>query len=242
MKRLILLFVLLLLAGTSGGFLSGRIDSAPLQMRDAGEGIFFSKQGQPPVHGWQVCEVGELVNVAGIGMRQRIRLCHSDGWQFDTYCLDPGMPPPDMGSFCSRIDDPADAFWCESNTSGEVVQRLMEYELLETPAPAEDTEAPPPTTTSTPTSISTSTPTPTPTPTGTGTTLPDTAQTQAAAQTATRASQGESGVDVILSATPYVRPEAGGPGNLEAGLILAATILLAGGGSWLLLKKRLKNR
>lgn len=79
-------------------------------------------------YGWQVCAIAEIGPIPGVGERQKVELCHSDGWRIMTYCLDPQMPVPEVGDFCSQTSP--EVFWC-----GEGVQRLQYLTILETPGP-----------------------------------------------------------------------------------------------------------
>lgn len=107
---------------------------------------------QEQLHGWQVCAIGGIGSVPGVGNRQMIELCHSDGWRIMTYCLNPGQPVPELGAFCSQTSP--GIFWC-----GEGVQEVKQLSVLETPGPR-DTAAP--TRTLTPTTpVRTATVTPT---------------------------------------------------------------------------------
>lgn len=202
MKRIILVCLTLLLTGAAGIFAWRPAHSAPPRLEDVVERLNLSGQNQD--HGWQVCLIGELINVPGVGLRQRFELCHSNGTIVNTYCLDPNQPIPQLGALCSRVSPGSDEFWC-----GDGVQRVLQFAVLQTPAPSV-----------TPTMTSTTTSTPTPT----FTTTP--------ARTLTALPQIEESPTPIPSATVYYRPRAGGPGNLEFGFGLALFGLLAAGGWW----------
>jgi hypothetical protein len=151
--------------------------------------------GQPE-HGWSVCAVLNMENIPGVpDPRQVFELCHSAGWRMQVYCLNPGVPYPQLGTQCSEIGD--GHYWC-----GDGVQELQVYGILQTPE-VEDTATP------TPTSTMTSTATITPT-TQLQTTTPTPSQTSVVEITPT------------ASATAYNRPRAGGPGSLD---VLAALLL-----------------
>lgn len=103
-----------------------------------------------PLHGWTVCVDLGVGPVPGQpGTLQRVRMCHGDGWQVDTFCLEPAKPVPQVGIMCSMVS--STDFWC-----GDEVQQLREYQIQQTPPPA-----PPPTTTPSPTLTLTTTPAPT---------------------------------------------------------------------------------
>lgn len=170
-------------------------------------------QQSMPVDGWSVCQVGGIETIPGAGSRQTFVLCHGQGWQLKTYCLQPGAPAPALGKACSYVGNRT--YWC-----GDAVQQLLSYQVLQTPAPVTPTT---PTRTPTATRVSTSTPT-------RATPLLETV----AFPTATRTPRPRS--------TAYARPHPGGPGNLgsilaESGLVGA--LVLAGGATvWLLLRRR----
>ena len=109
----------------------------------------FQAPGDKPRYNWRVCEDLGVGPVPGVpDNRQRFRLCHNQGWQLLTFCVQPSRPPPAVGTICSRIND--DTYWC-----GNGIQNLREYAILQTPAPT-----PTPTPTFTPTPTSTGTPPP----------------------------------------------------------------------------------
>lgn len=98
---------------------------------------------QKPVSGWYVCRDLGIGTVPGVpGVRQRLRLCHAEGWAVNTYCTQPGLPVPPVGRRCTRISD--DTYRCGAGN-----QRLREYRTLATPV-ATSTPTATPTQTSTP--------------------------------------------------------------------------------------------
>jgi hypothetical protein len=130
-----------------------------------------------------------------------VELCHNNGWRVDTYCMNPGMPVPQLSVYCSQTSP--GVFWC-----GNGVQMLQQYAILETPGPQPSR-----------------TPTRRPTATSTFTSTP-------VANRTTQPQQG--GTPIPVTATPYYRPQAGGPGNIEVGaVLLAGFALFAGSGWWL---------
>lgn len=101
-----------------------------------------------PVNGWYVCLDLGIGSIPGVPEpRQRLQLCHDEGWAVNTYCTQPGFPPPPLGRSCTRIGE-------EKYSCGANYQLLREYHTLETPV-------------NTPTSIVTPTQTSTPSPTTT---------------------------------------------------------------------------
>ena len=168
-----------------------------------------------PPEGWQLCQDLGIVTIPGFGETQLFQMCQGEGWEVQAYCLDPGMPIPQVGAFCSLIN--GDTFWC-----GDGIQQLQLYQIIETPVAgtATSTSTPTPMLTSTPTL----TPTLTPSPTATG-------------------QQPTPGPDTPVPTLPF-RPTPGGPGNgniflilgsLATGLILTGA---AGLGKWLNLTNR----
>ncbi len=86
-------------------------------------------EGPKPTDNWYVCAVLGEGPVSGVrGQRARFRLCHNDGWELLTYCLQPRWPAPALGAICTRIDE--NTYWC-----GEGIQNLREYGTLQTPVP-----------------------------------------------------------------------------------------------------------
>jgi hypothetical protein len=82
-----------------------------------------------PLHGWTVCVDLGVGPVPGQpGVLQRVRMCHGDGWQVDTFCLEPAKPVPQVGVMCSMVS--STDFWC-----GDEVQQLREYQIQQTPPP-----------------------------------------------------------------------------------------------------------
>jgi len=111
----------------------------------------------PPTYNWFVCEDLGFGTVPGVpDPRQILRLCHNQGWEIRTYCLQPGLLAPPVGTNCSHT--PEDTYWC-----GDTYQLLQEFALDVTP-----TASPVPSATDTPRLSSTLTatvPTSTPVPT-----------------------------------------------------------------------------
>lgn len=119
----------------------------------------------PPIYNWFVCEDLGVGSVPGVpDLRQILRLCHNQGWEIRTYCLQPGIPAPPIGSTCSQ---PAEGnFWC-----GDEFQLLQEFALDVTPTASPNPSvtntripsqtSPPPLNTQTPTWTPTGTQTPT---------------------------------------------------------------------------------
>ena len=146
------LFLLMVLVGF--GLPSPVYSSAPV----SGGQPRALQQATPPLHGWEICGNLGILPVPGIGIiAEQFVLCHADGWQVNTYCLEPDEPRPPIGSLCSRIYD--DTFWC-----GEEFQLLQAYEYIEEAGPTPTrapTRTPTPTVTRTPTPTTTPTPTPT---------------------------------------------------------------------------------
>lgn len=192
-------------------------------------------QDDLPAHGWSVCAVGAEELIPGLpDPRQMFDLCHGDGYRLQAYCLQPGMPAPQMGVMCSQEGG---VFWC-----GDAIQQLQFYAVLQTPAPT-------PTPTATVTSTVTPTITPTATATSTATAVPTETETPSPTSTITTtltstptlatltltAEYQQITVEASETITPTatlwawstigVRPRAGGPGN--AGLVYG---MLAGAG------------
>ena len=190
-------------------------------------------QDDLPAFGWSVCAIGVEEPVPGLpDPRQMFDLCHGDGWRLQAYCLQPGMPAPELGVICSQEGG---VYWC-----GDAVQQLQFYAVLQTPVPtptltttATATSTVTPTATATPTVTTTLTPTPTTTTTTTLTTTPTletitlTAEYQ---QITLEASETASPTATLWAwATIGIRPRAGGPGN--AGLVYG---MLAGAGCFMI--------
>lgn len=167
---------------------------------------------QDQQEGWQVCAIGNIENIPGVGSRQIIELCHGSGWRIRTYCLDPGQPVPQLGAFCSQTSP--GVFWC-----GAGVQMLQRLSILQTPG-IENTRTPTRTATRRPQATATLVRTATSAQTITRTAFPQIEETP----TPTRRA--------FITATAYYRPRAGGPGNLEVGGVLLASIALLGLGGW----------
>jgi len=105
-----------------------------------------------PVRGWFVCRDLGIGPVPGLhDRRQRLMLCHPSGWGILTYCIQVGLPVPQVGRSCTRISE--DTYRCGAGN-----QQVREYRTLQMPV---DT----PTPTNTPTQTPTPTLTPTPIPT-----------------------------------------------------------------------------
>ena len=154
MKRLPFLLGVLLLLLLASGERWPRATAAELALPF--EDVFIAPLGDKPEQNWRVCRDLGVGNVPGLDVRrQRFRLCHAQGWEVLTYCLDPNQPAPAVGTRCTRTD--ANTYWC-----GSGLQRLREYSVEETPTLA-PTRAPVSTSTPTPTLTPTATPTP-PTP------------------------------------------------------------------------------
>jgi hypothetical protein len=110
--------------------------------------------GPKPTNNWYVCAILGVGSVPDVnGERARFRLCHNDGWEVLTYCLQPRWPPPELGATCTRLDE--NTYWC-----GDGLQNLREYGVLQTPVPTFAVQA---TATSLPTSTLPPLPTMTPT-------------------------------------------------------------------------------
>jgi hypothetical protein len=93
---------------------------------------------EKPIYGWYVCGDLGFGNVPGVpNPRVRLRLCHDEGWVLYTYCTQPNLPAPPLGTICERIS--GRTFVC-----GGGYQRIREYRIIQMPV---DT----PTPTSTPT-------------------------------------------------------------------------------------------
>lgn len=198
MKPIVLAGLTILLLGWVFGALWTPVHSTP----SIEEPQLLGPLEQQQQEGWQVCAIAEIGPIPGVGNRQKVELCHSDGWRIMTYCIDPNQPVPVIGDYCSQTSP--GVFWC-----GDGVQQLQYLSVLETPGPRA-------TRTRTPTRAPTATPTRTVTPTPSRTALP----------------QIEESPTPETTATPYYRPHAGGPGNLEVLGGLLAILSLAGGGFW----------
>lgn len=101
-----------------------------------------------PSDGWRVCQDLGVGAVPGLAEeRQRFVLCRiPPGWQVQVYCLDPGVTPPAVGTYCSLLGD--NVFWC-----GDSVQQLSLYGILQYPPTATATQTPTATLTATATNI-----------------------------------------------------------------------------------------
>ena len=119
-----------------------------------------------PTYNWFVCEDLGLGTIPGVpDLRQILRLCHNQGWEIRTYCLQPSLPAPPLGTSCSHT--PEGTYWC-----GDNYQLLEEFVLdvtpTSSPVPSETntsipTQTPQPSATQTPSQTFTSTATSTPT-------------------------------------------------------------------------------
>lgn len=93
-------------------------------------------EAQQPVSGWTVCRDLGIGSVPGApDWRQRLRLCHPEGWKVNAYCTQPELPAPPLGKACTRTGE--DTFKC-----GAKYQLLRVYRLQQTP---EATPTPSPT-------------------------------------------------------------------------------------------------
>ena len=116
-------------------------------------------QATKPVSGWSVCGDLGIGSVPGLpDLRQRLRLCHAEGWTINTYCTQPGWPAPPIGRSCTRIGE--EKYQCGAN-----YQLLREYRILATPVSTPAPNATPTYTSTPPGSVATRTPPPRP-PTG----------------------------------------------------------------------------
>jgi hypothetical protein len=166
-----------------------------------------------PVHEWYVCGDMGFGSVPGVSdQRQRVKLCHEKGWVLYTYCTQPELPVPELGTICDRVSE--DMYYC-----GPGLQLIREYRVVDTPGPEvtpTDTQEAGITPTVTNTPFSTATSTPTPTETQIEATTP--APTETPTATITRIAQTEGAPG---SPTPTRRVRPGGGGILERiGLIL----------------------
>ncbi len=94
-------------------------------------------QIEKPVDNWIVCRDLGVGDVPGLPQpRQRVQLCHEQGWRVNTYCLRPEAPVPLVGTRCQRINE--NTYWC-----GNGLQPLREYRIVDQPP-----ETPTPTATS----------------------------------------------------------------------------------------------
>jgi len=82
---------------------------------------------EKPISGWYVCRDLGIGIVPGVpDLRQRLQLCHDEGWIVNTYCTQPGLPVPPLGRSCTRIGE-------EKYSCGANYQLLREYLILATP-------------------------------------------------------------------------------------------------------------
>lgn len=201
------LFVWLLACLCFAGLVAAKPYSAPEPQEDL------------PAHGWSVCAIGGEEPIPGLpDLRQVFDLCHADGWRLRGYCLQPGMPVPQLGVMCSQEGG---IYWC-----GDTVQQLQFYAVLQTPVPT-----PTPTSSTTATATSTVTPTATATPTETATLTPTSTTTTTLTTSPTLATltltaeyqeiTPDASITPTVTATTWawvtigIRPRAGGPGNAE---------------------------
>ena len=110
-----------------------------------------------PANNWRVCEDLGFGDVPGLDeTRQRLRLCHNQGWEILAYCLQPHILAPPVDTVCENTS--GSIYWC-----GDTYQLLSEYDILLTPTP---TATNTPTSTHTPVPTATNTPSPTISPGG----------------------------------------------------------------------------
>jgi hypothetical protein len=213
MKRIPLIVLALILIGGVVAIFWTPVRSAFFPKESQDLSLIYQDQQE----GWQVCAIGNIETIPGVGPRQTFELCHSAGWRIKTYCIEVGKPLPKLGAFCSQTSP--GIFWC-----GAGVQMMQRMAVLETPG-IQNTRTPTPTRTSTRRPAATATLVITPT---TGTTRTSQPQIEDS-PTPTRAARA--------TATPYYRPRAGGPGNLEVGGILLTALALVSGGGWIVWRK-----
>lgn len=160
-------------------------------------------QATLPPEGWVVCADLGIGQPPGAPVNSQLMLlCAGDDWEVRAFCLEPAKPAPAIGTGCSL--DNTGVFWC-----GDGEQLLQLYQIQQTPAP---TATPIP---------ATATPIPSATPLPSATILPSpTAPEQPTAPAFTPAPG--------IAPTVFVRPNAGGPGNLLPVLALAALVSGAG--------------
>lgn len=169
-NRLLVFFLLAIIVFTGAAVLWSGFQSAGAKSGGSIPGT-NRPLADKPVYNWRVCEDLGVGGVPGLNQdRQRLKLCHNQGWEVLVYCLRPDLPVPPIGRVCTRVD--GNTYWCGTNT-----QPVREYRLLqqptETPTPTNTpTETPTSTFTSTPTSTATATFTPPPTATATNTPTP----------------------------------------------------------------------
>jgi len=150
-SRLLALFVTIAVVFLAAVILWGKGSSAASGL-PSGYGEDSLALAEKPRYNWQVCENLGVGPVPGLTEpRQRLRLCHNQGWQVLVYCLNPELPVAEIGTNCTRVGE--DVYWC-----GNGMQPVKEYRVVQEP---DDTP--------TPTASSTPTPTPTDTPTATPT-------------------------------------------------------------------------
>ena len=169
-----------------------------------------------PVHEWYVCGDLGFGTVPGVpDARQRVKLCHEKGWVLHTYCTQPELPVPEIGTICDRVSE--DMYYC-----GPGLQLIREYRLVDTPGPT-----PTPTgtrivqQTPTDTEIVLDTPTATYTRVVIDTQTPTETQIQSTTPAPTETSTRVVMTEDVPGATPTRRVRPGGAGILEqVGLVL----------------------
>jgi len=184
-SRLLALFVTIAVVFLAAVILWGKGSSAASGL-PSGYGEDSLALAEKPRYNWQVCENLGVGPVPGLTEpRQRLRLCHNQGWQVLVYCLNPELPVAEIGTNCTRVGE--DVYWC-----GNGMQPVKEYRVVQepddTPTPtASSTPTPTPTDTptATPTATFTPTPTHTSTPTSTATSTPTATFTNTPTPTAT---------------------------------------------------------
>lgn len=185
------------------------------------------KQAILPSEGWVVCaDLGIGSPPGAPGNVQLMLLCAGNDWEVRAFCLEPAEPAPPLGAGCSLVG--GNTFWC-----GEQYQLLQLYQIQQTPAPTA-TPTHTPTTTNTPTPTNTPFPTNTPVPSATpvpSVTLPPSLTPQQPAATV----QPSATTAPDTQPTVFVRPSAGGPGNL---LPVASVLAVAAGLALLLAARR----
>jgi hypothetical protein len=190
-----LLAAALLLAGTFLFRPDSSGFSAPLQ------------QAGLPSEGWRVCaDLGIGQPPGAPGNVQLLLMCAGDDWEVRAYCLEPAKPAPPLNTGCSLQN--GSVFWC-----GDGVQLMQLYQIQQTPAPT----ATPIPATATPLPSATPLPTSTSIPAPTSTALPTSVQPTTPPQPGGTPAPG-------IVPTVFVRPNAGGPGNLLPALALLSGI------------------
>ncbi|MBN1371685.1 MAG: hypothetical protein JW987_07065 [Anaerolineaceae bacterium] len=179
------------------------------------------KQAILPSEGWVVCaDLGIGSPPGAPGNVQLMLLCAGNDWEVRAFCLEPAEPAPPLGAGCSLVG--GNTFWC-----GEQYQLLQLYQIQQTPAP---TATPTRTPTATNTPLPTNTPVPSATPVPSVTPLPSLTPQQPAATVQPSATPAPD-----TQPTVFVRPSAGGPGNL---LPVASVLAVAAGLALLVAARR----